>query len=165
MPRARRHFIPGYIWHITHRCHKKEFLLRFAKDRQRWMIIYSGEELKKSHRGSHPEATQNAPKSCKGVSKMKEDDFNTLVKSIKQAGNIKDGQLKPGRTFEFNPMDIKAIRNKLRKSQSEFALMIGVSVSTLQNWEQGRRKPDGPARALLKVASENPEAVSRALEA
>ena len=37
MPRARRHFIPGYIWHITHRCHKKEFLLKFAKDRQRWM--------------------------------------------------------------------------------------------------------------------------------
>ena len=96
---------------------------------------------------------------------MKEDDFNNIVKSIKQAGNIKDGQLKPGRTFEFNPMDIKAIRTKLRKSQSEFALMIGVSVSTLQNWEQGRRKPDGPARALLKVASENPEAVSRALEA
>ena len=48
---------------------------------------------------------------------------------------------------------------------SEFALMIGVRVSTLQNWEQGRRNPDGPARALLKVASENPEAVSKALEA
>jgi putative transcriptional regulator len=43
--------------------------------------------------------------------------------------------------------------------------MIGVSVSTLQNWEQGRRKPDGPARALLKVASENPDAVTKALEA
>ena len=72
---------------------------------------------------------------------MKEDDFNNLVKSIKQAGKIKAGQLKPGRTFEFKPMDIKAIRNKLHKSQSEFALMIGVSVSTLQNLEQGRRKP------------------------
>jgi putative transcriptional regulator len=67
--------------------------------------------------------------------------------------------------FEFNPMDIKAIRNTLHKSQSEFALMIGVSVSTLQNWEQGRRNPDGPARALLKEASENPETVSKALEA
>jgi putative transcriptional regulator len=96
---------------------------------------------------------------------MKEDDFNNLVKSIKQAGKVKNGQLKPSRTFEFNPMDIKAIRNKLDKSQSEFALMIGVSLATLQNWEQGRRKPDGPARALLKVASENPEAVSKALEA
>lgn len=93
---------------------------------------------------------------------MKEDDFNKLVKSIKQAGKIKTGQLKPGRIYK--PMDIKAIRSKLRKSQSEFALMIGVSVSTLQNWEQRRRKPDGLARALLKVASENPEAVSKALE-
>ena len=37
MPRARRHFLPGHIWHITHRCHKKEFLLKFAKDRRRWM--------------------------------------------------------------------------------------------------------------------------------
>ena len=96
---------------------------------------------------------------------MKEDNFYIIVKSIKQAGKIKNGQLKPVRTFEFNPMDIKSIRNKLHKSQSEFALMIGVSLSTLQNWEQGRRKPDGPARALLKVASENPEAVSKALEA
>jgi putative transcriptional regulator len=41
--------------------------------------------------------------------------------------------------------------------------MIGVSTSTLQNWEQGRRKPDGPAKALLKVASQNPEAVLEAL--
>jgi REP element-mobilizing transposase RayT len=37
MARANRHFIPGYVWHITHRCHKQEFLLRFAKDRQRWL--------------------------------------------------------------------------------------------------------------------------------
>ncbi|HUJ16917.1 MAG TPA: transposase [Nitrospirota bacterium] len=37
MPRANRHYIPGYVWHITHRCHKKEFLLKFAKDRRRWL--------------------------------------------------------------------------------------------------------------------------------
>ena len=37
MPRAKRHFLPGYAWHITHRCHKKEFLLKFAKDRGAWM--------------------------------------------------------------------------------------------------------------------------------
>ena len=37
MPRANRHYIPGYIWHITHRCHKKEFLLKFARDRRRWL--------------------------------------------------------------------------------------------------------------------------------
>ena len=55
------------------------------------------------------------------------------------------------------------IRDRLGKSQSEFALLIGVSVSTLRNWEQGRRSPEGPARALLMVASENPEAVAEAL--
>jgi putative transposase len=37
MPRANRHFIPGYIWHITHRCHKREFLLKFSRDRQRYL--------------------------------------------------------------------------------------------------------------------------------
>lgn len=56
-----------------------------------------------------------------------------------------------------------AIRARLKKSQSEFAAMIGVSVSTLQNWEQERRVPEGPARALLKVAAEQLEAVEEAL--
>ena len=37
MARAKRHFIPGYIWHITHRCHKREFLLKFSKDRHRYL--------------------------------------------------------------------------------------------------------------------------------
>ena len=41
--------------------------------------------------------------------------------------------------------------------------MIGVSVATLQNWEQGRRRPEGPARALLRVAAKNPQAVARVL--
>ena len=94
---------------------------------------------------------------------MNEKDFNNLVESIKEAGKIKRGELTPSRRFEFSPLDIKTIREKLNKSQSEFALMIGVSVSTLQNWEQGRRKPEGPAKALLKVASKNPKAVMDAL--
>ncbi len=37
MPRANRHFLPGYIWHITHRCHQKKFLLKFARDRRRYL--------------------------------------------------------------------------------------------------------------------------------
>ena len=71
--------------------------------------------------------------------------------------------MKAGRIIKFHPADIKAIRMRLGKSQSEFALMIGVSVATLPNWEQGRRNPVGPARALLKVAAENPKAVEQAL--
>ena len=38
MPRANRYFLPGHVWHITHRCHKKEFLLKFSKDRKRWEL-------------------------------------------------------------------------------------------------------------------------------
>ena len=37
MPRANRHFLPGLTWHLTHRCHKREFLLKFARDRRRWI--------------------------------------------------------------------------------------------------------------------------------
>ncbi len=96
---------------------------------------------------------------------MREQDFNELVTSIQEAGEIKRGSRKPSRVFEIKPVDIKAVRRKLRRTQSEFALMIGVSVSTLRNWEQGRRTPDGPARALLKVATENPEAIEQALRA
>lgn len=94
---------------------------------------------------------------------MNEQDFANLVESIKQAGQIKRGELAPGRIFEFSPLDIKAIRGKFHKSQREFATMIGVSVGTLQNWEQGRRKPEGPAIALLRVAAKNPKAVIEAL--
>ena len=95
---------------------------------------------------------------------MKESDFEKLVESVREAGRIRRGEVEPARRFEVRAEDIKAIRSKLDKSQSEFALMIGVSVSTLQNWEQGRRQPEGPARALLKVASVNPEAVAAALD-
>ncbi len=73
--------------------------------------------------------------------------------------------MRPGRVIEFRPADIKSTRARLGKSQAEFAMMIGVSLSTLQNWEQGRRSPEGPARALLKVAAENPKAVAQALGA
>ena len=66
---------------------------------------------------------------------MKKQDFQKLTKSIQQAGRIKRGESNQARRFVFKPADIKSIRDSLNKSQSEFALMIGVSVSTLQNWE------------------------------
>ena len=94
---------------------------------------------------------------------MKKQDFDNLVESVKQAGAIRRGEAEASRVTACEPVDVKAIRQRLAKSQSEFARMIGVSVSTLQNWEQGRRRPEGPARALLKVAAENPEAVTAAL--
>lgn len=94
---------------------------------------------------------------------MRQTDFNKLVTSIKQAGRIRRGKLRPSRVTAFRPADVRAIRNRLDVTQTEFALMIGVSVATLRNWEQGRRVPDGPARALLRVAAADPEAVANAL--
>jgi putative transcriptional regulator len=94
---------------------------------------------------------------------MRKHDFENLVESVRQAGRIRRGEAEPSRVAEFAPVDVKAVRLRLGKSQSEFARMIGVSVSTLQNWEQGRRRPPGPARALLRVAAANPEAVAAAL--
>jgi putative transcriptional regulator len=96
---------------------------------------------------------------------MNEADFGKLTESIRQAGRIKRGSLKPDRVKNISPADVRAIRSRLKKSQTEFALMIGVSVATLQNWEQGRRRPEGPARALLRIAEQNPRAVADALGA
>lgn len=96
---------------------------------------------------------------------MKNEHFDKLVASIKEAGEIKAGRLEPSRMYEIKPPEIKSVRNKLNVSQNEFAMMIGVSVRTLQNWEQGRRKPEGPAKALLRIASKNPQAVIDALHA
>jgi len=59
--------------------------------------------------------------------------------------------------------DVRAIRYKLKQSQAEFAMMIGVSVATLQGWEEGRHHPDGPALALLRVAAKSPKLVAKAL--
>lgn len=94
---------------------------------------------------------------------MKADAFEELVASVRQAGRIRRGASRASRVTTFKPADVRAVRKKLRASQSDFALMIGVSVATLRNWEQGRRVPDGPALALLRVASKEPLAVAKAL--
>ena len=95
---------------------------------------------------------------------MKKELFDQLKSSIEEAGKIRKGLAKPPRSFKYRPVDIKRIRNRLHVSQSQFALMIGVSKSTLQNWEQGRREPEGPAKALLRVVDKKPEAVIEALQ-
>jgi putative transcriptional regulator len=94
---------------------------------------------------------------------MKKQDFDNLVASIREAGRIRRGEAAPSRRTDFAPPDIKAIRARLGQSQAQFARMIGVSVATLRNWEQGRRRPEGPARALLKVAAADAQAVAAAL--
>ena len=94
---------------------------------------------------------------------MNDSDFALLVERIKEAGKIQRGHQKESRRFEMNAPDIRAIREHSNKTQADFAYMIGVSVATLRNWEQGRRKPEGPALALLKIVSKNPEYVEQIL--
>ncbi len=62
-------------------------------------------------------------------------------------------------SYTFEASDVKAIRESLKLTQQQFAAMMGISMRTLQNWEQGRRAPEGPARVLLMVAARNPQAV------
>jgi putative transcriptional regulator len=69
------------------------------------------------------------------------------------------------RTSEITEPDIRSIREIAKISQSQFAKLIGVSVRTLQNWEQHRTRPSGPARALLKIVASNPKSAIEALHA
>jgi putative transcriptional regulator len=94
---------------------------------------------------------------------MRDDLFQELLESVRQGGAIIRGDLPPGRTFYFEDEDVRKLRERMKLSQSRFAAMLGISVGTLRNWEQGRRKPEGPARALLRVAAVHPEAVLDAL--
>jgi len=96
---------------------------------------------------------------------VKSSEFEDLIASVRESGKIKRGERRASRRLTFKPADVRKIRQRLGLSQSEFALLIGVSVSTLQNWEQGRRHPEGPARALLRVAETHPDAVRDALSA
>ena len=114
-------------------------------------------------RRSHPGPGANPAPAGRGGTQVKNADFAKLTRSIKQAGRIRRGRLAPSRVTTVAAADVRAIREELGKTQTEFALMIGVSPATLRNWEQGRRQPEGPARALLRVAARNPKAVAAAL--
>lgn len=90
---------------------------------------------------------------------MKDQLFAELVASVREGGAILRGDLPASRIFTIQPPDIKAIRDGFDLTQEQFAALLGISVRTLRNWEQGRRVPEGPARVLLQVAAKHPEAV------
>jgi putative transcriptional regulator len=75
------------------------------------------------------------------------------------AGEIHRGERSSSREFNFADPDVRAIRKQIGFSQSKFSALIGVSIRTLQNWEQGHRHPTGPAKVLLKLVQSNPESV------
>ncbi len=90
---------------------------------------------------------------------MNDEPFAELLESVREGGAILRGEKKASRKFVVEPPDVKQIREQYELSQTEFAALLGISVKTLQNWEQGRRNPHGAARVLLQVAAKHPEAV------
>ncbi|GER78764.1 MAG: transcriptional regulator [Anaerolineaceae bacterium] len=90
---------------------------------------------------------------------MKDELFNELAASIREGGKILRGKAKPARTFVIEAPNVKEIRASYKLSQNEFAALMGISVNTLRNWEQGRRAPEGAARVLLQVAAKHPDVI------
>ncbi len=98
---------------------------------------------------------------------MEDEMFNELLQSVHEAGAITRGELPPGRITRIEPenMNVKEIRNRLKLSQSQFARLLGISVRTLQNWEQGKRVPAGPSRRLLQIADKHPSVFMETIHA
>jgi putative transcriptional regulator len=91
--------------------------------------------------------------------------FEHLVSSLQESGAILRGKKKASRQKTLQWPEARVVREKLGLTQPQFAAMIGISIRTLQNWEQGHRRPEGTARALLRVAERHPEAVLESLHA
>ena len=89
--------------------------------------------------------------------------FEELIGSLKEAEAIARGRTKPSRRFDIVSPDAKAVREQTGLSQGDFAKLMRVSVKTLQNWEQRRRNPTGPAAALLKIVATAPEVALKSL--
>jgi putative transcriptional regulator len=88
-----------------------------------------------------------------------------VIASLKEAIAWAGGEPVPARvtTVEVPTTDVRAVRRRLKLSQSQFAAKFGFQAATLKNWEQGRTRPDGPARVLLAVIARHPEAVEDVL--
>lgn len=89
--------------------------------------------------------------------------FEELMESVHQMDDIVRGERQPSREFTIDAMQIKEIRKATGLSQAKFAAIIDVQLGTLRNWEQGRREPTGPAKALLKAIHNDPVHVLNAL--
>ena len=97
---------------------------------------------------------------------MDRQDFEQLVKGVREMKRHMAGKVVRGaKATELAEPDIRAIRESAKISQSQFARLIGVNIRTLQNWEQHRTRPTGPARALLKIVASDPRAAIEALHA
>ncbi|MEE8057974.1 MAG: NadS family protein [Pseudomonadales bacterium] len=94
---------------------------------------------------------------------MNNEMFDELQASVQEMDKIIQGKKTAARVTEFPEPEVKLIREKVGLSQHRFAILIGVSKRTLENWEQGRRHPTGPAKALLRILEADPKHAVRAL--
>ncbi len=84
-----------------------------------------------------------------------------IFEGLDEIKKFKKGQVKLRTVKLSEPSGPKVIRSRLKLSQSAFAGLLGVSMRTLQDWEQGRRAPQGPAIALLRIAEQHPEVFAK----
>ncbi|WLG97614.1 DNA-binding transcriptional regulator [Pseudomonas sp. FP198] len=89
--------------------------------------------------------------------------FDELMESVQQMDEIVRGERQPFREFIVDALQVKEIRKATGLTQAKFAALIDVQLGTLRNWEQGRREPTGPAKALLRAIHNDPEHVINAL--
>jgi putative transcriptional regulator len=100
------------------------------------------------------------------MSRTKKSLGERLIESMQQANAWARGEDVPGMRVHIpEAYDVRKMRLRMKLSQKEFAARFGFSLDSIQNWEQGRRIPDGPARTLLAVIAHEPKAVERALRA
>jgi len=90
--------------------------------------------------------------------------FDELMESVEEMNEILRGEREPSREFHVDAMRVKEIRKATGLTQAKFAALIDVQLGTLRNWEQGRRDPTGPAKALLKAIHNDPVHVLNAVD-
>ncbi len=96
---------------------------------------------------------------------MNKKNFEMLLESMREGAQILRGEKTPSRRFVVDKKeDVQFVRQTFHASQDAFAKFMGVSVGTLRNWEQGRRRPTGAARVLLTIALRQPELFRAAVQ-
>jgi len=88
-------------------------------------------------------------------------DFESMKRGLAQAKDFISGKREGFVVHE--PVNIKALRLRAKMSQRKFALSYHLPLGTVKDWEQGRRQPDAPARALLAIIEKDPDAAAKAL--
>jgi putative transcriptional regulator len=92
---------------------------------------------------------------------MDKEHFEQLIKGVREMKrHVAGKRVRGARVTSLTEPDVRSIREAAQITQSEFARLIGVNLRTLQNWEQQRTKPTGPARALLRIVASDPKALA-----